>query len=152
MLRLPPRLSPLWIEVAYGTPELWTFWGNSLGDWERRSIRAGPAPVNLVLYGYYHGDRPEILSVPLQNTLLARTAQDTIREIDIVNENSELVTAIVPFLTPSGEGTRERCIESIVLQTGELPDLSNFFSRSSLPNLQHLHLTGRGSVGIHLTS
>ena len=25
-----------WFEVASGTPELWTYWGNTLGRWSRR--------------------------------------------------------------------------------------------------------------------
>ena len=109
-----------WLEVAYGTPELWTFWGTSLDDWEKRSIRAGSVPVDLVLFDddYYPTHPPHIFSIPLQNNLLGRTAQDTIREIHIDSRNLELVAAIVSFLTPNGEDTRERCIESIILRTG----------------------------------
>ena len=151
-----------WFEVAYGIPELWTFWGNSLDDWEKRSIRAGSAPVDLVLYDdRYHHPKvypPQILSVPLQNNLLGRTAQDTIREIHICidSRNFELVAFIISLLTPNGEGARERSIESIILLTGvdEPMDFSNFFARSRLPKLQRLHLGGpiNASVGIHLMS
>ena len=125
-----------------------------MDNWEKRSIRAGSAPVDLVLYDYDHRDHPEILSIPIQNNLLARTAQDTIREIHIDSDNSELLAAIVSFLTPSEEGTQEKCVESIILRTGELPNLSNFFAWSRLPKLQRLHLVGviHTSVGIHLMS
>ena len=32
-----------WLEVAYATPEVWTFWGNSSEAWEKRYIRAACA-------------------------------------------------------------------------------------------------------------
>jgi hypothetical protein len=39
-----------WFEVASGTPELWTFWGDTLQDWDKRHHRTGTAAINLVLY------------------------------------------------------------------------------------------------------
>ena len=149
-----------WLEVAYAIPEVWTFWGNSLEAWEKQCIRAGSAPVDLMLYA--HGDRPETLSVPLQNNLLGRTAQDTIRGIHLDSNNPDLLTAVVSLLTPSGEGTKERSIESIIFLTdlpagsrrGWFSDLSNFFARSRLPKLRRLHLDGviETPVWNHLTS
>ena len=53
-----------WLEVAYATPEVWTFWGKA---WEKQYIRAGSAPVDLVLR-VRHGDCPEMLSVPSKTT------------------------------------------------------------------------------------
>ena len=130
-----------WLEVAYSTPELWIFWGNSLEDWEKRYFRAESAPVDLVLYG--RGGCPDALSDPLKNNLLRRTAQDKIRKIHLDSNNLDLLTSIISSLTPSGEGARERCLESIILRKmGELPDLSNFFARSRFPKLQRLHLIG----------
>ena len=38
-----------WHEVALGTPELWSFWGNTTADWARWSRRSGTAPLDLVL-------------------------------------------------------------------------------------------------------
>ena len=139
-----------WLEVAYATPGLWTFWGNSLYAWEERYMRAGSAPVDLALHADI--EFPEILSVPLRNNLLHRTAQDTIREIHLDRKNLHPLTDIL--FTPGGEGTRERSIESIILGSGALPDLSNFFARSRLPKLRRLHLEGvlETPVWKHLTS
>ena len=38
-----------WFEVASTTPELWTFWGNTLKQWSQRYQRSGTAPLDLVL-------------------------------------------------------------------------------------------------------
>ena len=129
-----------WLEVAYATPEVWTFWGNSVEAWEKRYIRAGSAPVDLALR--VQGDGPEVLSVPLQNNLSSRTAQDTIRKVYLDSANHDLMVDIVSLLTPSGEGVRERSVESIILSTLVLPDLSNFFARSHFSKLRRLHLGG----------
>ena len=45
-----------WFEVASSTPELWTFWGNTLKQWTRRYHRSGgpTAPLDLVLCTGYH--------------------------------------------------------------------------------------------------
>jgi len=40
-----------WFEVASRTPGLWSFWGNSIPDWERRHARCGTVPLDLVLEG-----------------------------------------------------------------------------------------------------
>ena len=111
-------------------------------------------PVDLRLRAYLR-DPSDTLSVPLQNNLLGRTAQDMIQGIHLDSLNPNLLTAIVSFLTLSGEGIRERSIESIILSTaGDLPDLSNFFARSHLPKLQHFRLSGsiRTPLWIHLGS
>ena len=132
-----------WLEVAYATPEVWTFWGNSLEAWEKRYIRAGSAPVDLALRRARDGHHPKMLSVPLQNNLLGRTARDTIRKIHLESHHSDLLVDIVSLLTPSGGGVRERSIESIILSASYvLPDLSNFFARSRFSKLRRLHLGG----------
>jgi hypothetical protein len=41
-----------WFEVASSTPELWTFWGVTLQDWDKWYHRTGAASVDLVL-NYY---------------------------------------------------------------------------------------------------
>ncbi|KAF9782942.1 hypothetical protein BJ322DRAFT_1143350, partial [Thelephora terrestris] len=39
-----------WFEVASKTPELWSFWGNTIYQWSRRYQRSGVnAPVDLAL-------------------------------------------------------------------------------------------------------
>jgi len=37
-----------WFEVASRTPELWSFWGNTLRDWKKRSHLSGATPLDLV--------------------------------------------------------------------------------------------------------
>ena len=108
--------------------------------WEKRSVRVGSAPTQLTMRAL---SQLAGISVPLQNSLLACTAQDTILGIYLISNDSDLLTSIISPLAPSGEGTQERSIESIVLRTMyDLPDLSNFFARSRFPKLQHLQLTG----------
>ena len=71
-----------WFQVARNTPELWSFWGNNLGDWERRYPLSGVStPVDLVLGEFYDGD--ESLAEILRDVLRDRAARDVIRKVHI---------------------------------------------------------------------
>ena len=142
-----------WFKVASDTPELWTFWGNTLGDWNERYHHAGAAPVDLVLDGY--ATSGEVLSIPLRNELKDRAARDGIRQIHIRGDDTDCLGPVLSALTPDEEGVRRNCIKSIILQTATIPEeLSDFLARSRLPQLQHLNIAGtlKSPFWDHVTS
>jgi hypothetical protein len=130
-----------WFEVASSTPELWTFWGVMLEDWDKWYRHTGAAPIDLVL-DYYEEQWDEVLSVPLQDALRNRATQDKIRQIHLRGSNPDLLASILSSLTPEGESVLEKHIQSITLEALDLPALSDFFSRSRLPKLRYLAIEG----------
>lgn len=130
-----------WYEVASNTPELWSYWGNTLEDWHMKYRRTGAAtPVDLVLKEYISAGKE--LSKSLQGALIERATQDKIRRIQLEGGNS-LLTPILSLLTPDGKGVRENHVESIVLWAWSTPPrLTNFFAQSRFPKLQHLYIRG----------
>ena len=38
-----------WFDVAFRTPELWSFWGDTLEEWKKCHHRPGATPLDLVL-------------------------------------------------------------------------------------------------------
>ena len=125
-----------WFEVASNTSEVWAFWGKTLEDWNKRCHRVGPAPVDLVLNGYYC--RSESVDPPLHDALRDCAFGDKIRQIHLFSGNGTPFYSIVSSLTPDEDfwGTR---IESIIIRVDTIPFvLSHFFSRSRLPNLRCL--------------
>ena len=144
-----------WFEVASRTPELWSFWGNTLQDWKKRYRGSGAAPLDLVLYGdISHLDVH--FDGPLQDAVKSRVMQGTIRQAHLTHRDSDTLTSIISSLTPNGEGGRNENLESIVWRNRGLPpmDVSNFFARSRLSNLRLLYLSGRIQISSwdHLTS
>jgi len=131
-----------WFEVASNTPELWNFWGNTLQDWKKCHHRSGAAPLDLVLYGNRR-DPSVLFDGPLQVAIRSRFAQNSIRKVHLLSNDSNLLTAVISLLTPDGEGTRNENIESIVWRTGgDFVDASQFFAQSRLSKLRLLDLTG----------
>ena len=142
-----------WLEVAFHTPELWSFWGNTWQDWNRRCRRSGAAPIDLVLDGETADD--SAVHGPLQDALKDRSTQDKIRKIHIRECDTELLASIISSLTPGGEDTREKCIESIILrEISAGKEVSDFFTRLRLPNLRYLDIEGylRTPLWDHLAS
>ena len=132
-----------WFEVASSTPELWSFWGNNLGDWAKRYPRFQTAPLDLVLRGRRF--KGEILAnAALRNALRDRAARDTIRRIHLTTEESELLNSIITPLTANCEGLRSSSVESLILRdesVGTTPvDISDFFAHYRFPKLQRLRL------------
>jgi len=142
-----------WFEVASHTPELWTFWGNNLEDWEKQYLRSSPgAPLDLVLDGlpYTFGSVSESQQVALKD----RAARDTIRRVHLQSDMSWLLTSIIsPLLSPHG-GLRTNNLESLVLYSEDHTPLDvSFFAHSHLSKLRHLELTGCTVSSLeHLTS
>ena len=130
-----------WFEVASNIPELWSLWGNTLEDWNRRCHRSGDAPADLVLDG--NASHPEgALNTPLQNALRDRVTEDKVRQIHLRCDNLNLLAFIFSSLIPERDA-RPLSVESIILWTTKtIPELSNFFARSRLPNLRYLHIIG----------
>jgi len=128
-----------WFQVARNTPELWSFWGNSLEDWRRRYPLSGvTAPVDLVLDRFHHRD--ESLDEILRDVLRDRAARGVIREVHIgcLSEDRSTATAVISSLTPEDEGIRHSRMESIAL-SGAV-DVSNFLARHHFPKLRDLRL------------
>jgi len=132
-----------WFEVAFRTPELWSFWGNTLQDWKKRHHRSGTFPLDLVL----DGDQcdPDVhFDDPLYNAVRGRVIQNTIRKVHLRADNNDALVSIISSLTPDDEGSWNENIESIIWQNEEVPpvDVSDFFTRSHLSKLSILSLSG----------
>jgi hypothetical protein len=129
-----------WFRVASGTPELWSFWGNSIQDWARRHTRCRTAPLDLVLGWCTSRD----LDHTLRDALQDRAARDTIRRVHLKGTNAELLNSILSSIITKGEETRSISVESFMLQSngGSRVDISNFFSRYRFPRLQRIGVSG----------
>ena len=131
-----------WFEVASSTPELWSFWGNTLQDWKKRHHLSGATPLDLVMYG------PEcsvfVLDEPLRVAIRGRATQDAIRQVHLTSYNYRAMESIISSLTPDDEGGQNENIESIIWRNKGLTcvDVSTFFARSRLSRLRLLALTG----------
>ena len=130
-----------WFEVASSTPELWSFWGNTLDDWSRWCHRSRIAPLDLILDDYDHDNG--YFDTTLRDVLRDRAARDTIRRVHLKAEDSKLLSSIIAPLASSCEGLRPSSIESFVLQneSGMLVDVSDFFAHYCFPKLRHLNLS-----------
>jgi len=131
-----------WFEVASRTPELWTFWGNNLEDWEKRYLRSSPgASLDLVL-----NELPDMfgsVSESQQAALKDRAARDTIRRVHLQSDTSSLLTSIIsPLLSPHG-GLQTNSLKSLILYNEDSSPLDiSFLAHSHLPGLRHLKLVG----------
>jgi len=134
-----------WFEVASHTPELWSFWGNTLKKWSRWYKRSRATPVDLVLNGYYMSGSKTLFDRPLRDTLRDRVACDAIRSLHLRCEKRSLLTSILSTLTPDDEDIRSSSIESVTLQH---VDASKFFARRRFPKLWYLDL----STGVTISS
>ena len=143
-----------WFEVASRTPDLWTFWGNTLEDWEKRYLRSRvSAPLDLVLEEtspmYYYS-----ISEPQRVTLEDRVARDTIRRVHLQSYDRDLLASIISPLTPPRGELRTKSMESLILRSEYHPtDVSDFLARSRLPKVRCLELANCTiSSWDHLTS
>ena len=134
-----------WFEIASRTPELWSFWGNTLQDWKKRYHRSRATPLDLVL-DEDESDPDVLFDETLQNAVRSRVMQDTIRQIHLRSNchDTLTLTSIISSLTPDGEGGQNENIESIVLENGGevVVEVSNFFTRSRLLRLRFLDIYG----------
>jgi len=145
-----------WFEVARRTPEVWSYWGKNLEDWQRRSSCSGTPPLDLVLDEVGCG-RGRSFDGTLRDVLRDRAARDTIRRVHLRSHDVDLLTAIVSSLTPEDKGVRYSSTESVDLRTENQllnMDISNYFARCSFPKLRYLRLSGgfRISSWDHLKS
>jgi len=142
-----------WYEVASGTPELWSFWGNTLQDWARWCRRSGTGPLDLVLKDdeYYCGNSDAIV----RNTLRDHAAADRIRRVHLTSVNSEFLSSIIASLTVKCDEVRSNSMESFVLWGHDergVVGLSDFFARYRFPKLRRLDLTCTASAWDHINS
>ena len=132
-----------WFEVAYDTPELWSFWGNTLQDWNKRYCRSAAAPLDLVLNDSMFDYRVPF-DGPLQDAVRSRVVQGTIRQAHLLSNDYDTLAPIISSLVPGNEGYRNENIESIIWRGGGgcFMDVSDFFAQSHLSNLRFLELSG----------
>jgi len=130
-----------WFEIASGTPELWTYWGNTLKLWSQRYQRSGTAPLDLILHAHRStGDKTITpFDGPLRDALRDRVACDSIRSIHLRGRDTDLLHSIISSLTLDGGGIRDSSVESLRLEHTSL-DVSAFLTRYRFPRLRHLHL------------
>ena len=127
-----------WFEIASHTPELWSYWGNTLGKWWRRHKRSGTTPVDLVLGGHRPTDWKKPFSSPLRDVVRDRAAYDGIRSLHL-RGGRPLLTSIISALIPDDEDVRCSSIESITLRW---VDVSKLFASYRFPKLWYLDLKG----------
>ena len=130
-----------WFQIASGTPELWSFWGNSVEDWGSRHARCGTTPLDLVL----GQDTSRDLDDSIRGALQDRAARNTIRRVHLKGSNIRgLLDHIISSIVVEGEETRLSSMESSILQNVSRSrlDISNFFSRYHFPKLHRLELYG----------
>ena len=127
-----------WSEVASRTPELWSYWGNSLGEWLQQYKRLGTAPVELVLNKIYMAGSIIPLDGPLRDALQDRADHDAIRSVRLLNERKPIMVSVLSTLTPNDGDIRCTSIEFISLRH---VDASNFFARCRFPKLWFLYLS-----------
>jgi len=132
-----------WFEVASGTPELWTYWGNTLEQWRRRYQRSRTAPLDLVLRTN-HTMNPILFDGPLRDAVRARVACNSIRSILLGGTGRELLQSVVASLTLDGEDIQDSSIESLIVEGGFV-NISPFLVRYRFPRLRTLSLYSRGT-------
>ena len=132
-----------WFEVASRTPELWSFWGNTLQDWKKRHHSCGATPLDLVLHGN-QCDPGVRFDESLQYAVRSRVMQDTIRQVHLTSNDCDILNTVISSLTPNDNGGQNDNIESIIWRNGgyTFVDPSNFFARSRLSRLRSLDLYG----------
>lgn len=134
-----------WARVASRTPEIWSFWGNTLLEWKKWHHRHPMnAPLALELTSY-DVDMYFSFDDALENKLRECARRGTIRQVHLYSDRPNLLTSIISSLTPRTEGVHLRSIESINLEWLGLEDtgipesvISSFFSRIHLPRLRSL--------------
>lgn len=134
-----------WFEVASRTPQLWSFWGNTLVEWRKRHHHAVAIPIDLVLYELgVRSDPGAFLDDSLRSTIRDRAGRDLVRQVHLLCLREDLLPSVISWLTPDSEGVHRRSIESIDLQSmaNRVLDLSIFFARLHLPRLNSLLLCG----------
>jgi len=136
-----------WFEVASRTPELWSFWGNTLQDWKKRHHRSGTAPIDLVLLDEDESDESDpgiLFDESLRDAVRKHVIQDTIRQVHLMSNDGDTLKAVVSSLTPNDEGGQNDNIESIIWQYEGFSavNVSNFFAQSRLSRLRSLDLYG----------
>ncbi|KAF9785005.1 hypothetical protein BJ322DRAFT_802462 [Thelephora terrestris] len=132
-----------WFEVASRTPELWSFWGDNLQDWQKQHLRHPMAPLDLVFNGSSLRCVPT-LNDSLKNALQDRAARDTIRRIHLTANDSELLDSIISLLAScESDGIRSSGVQSIILRDHSeytSVDVSDFFAHHRFPELRCLQL------------
>lgn len=130
-----------WSQVALGTPDIWSFWGNRLLEWEERHLRYPEFPLDLVLSGSrLAGESPDIF---LRKSLRERASRDTIRVVHLRSMDWKLLSIVLFSLTPNRKEIRYTSVESIILRNlNDRPvHASRFFAYNRFPKLQRLEIT-----------
>ena len=127
-----------WFEVASCSPELWSFWGNTLKDWMRWHSRSAVAPLDLVFAGF----DDDHLDATVSSALRDYATRGAIRRVHLDSGNATFLNSVLFSLTPENEGVRSSQIKSLILVNGDVPpiDVSDFFARYSFQDLQRIDL------------
>jgi hypothetical protein len=154
-----------WLDVASQTPELWTYWGNTLEAWNQQCSRprSGMGPVDLVVGHHSPAALSTFPNEPLRAALRKLAEDGKIRSLyfhhPMLRSYERLLSALAPdgqSVTPSNiEFISFKLVHSKVLTDrgkptalGHYADVSPLFTRHHLPKLQYLSL----SWGLRMTA
>ena len=126
-----------WFEIASCSPELWSFWGNTLKDWKRWHSRSTVAPLDLVLAGTSVGDYDH-LDATVSSAIRDYATRGAIRRVHLDCEDETILDSVFSSLTPEDEGVQSSQIKSLILMNWNALDIdvSVLFARYSFPKLQ----------------
>jgi len=106
-----------WFEVESCTPELWSFWGNTILDLTHRHVRCRTVPLDLVLDGDGGGHK---LGDQLRDPLRDLAVHDAMRKVHLSEDFGGQATldSVISSIVVEGEEAWLNSVESFIVRNG----------------------------------